>query len=77
MRLFDLKRPIAHATQRKLLDTLLLLDIWDLRYARPSTKQRPVADSLAAQLVQRAVSARGCVEHNHASAAVRDVAEAL
>jgi hypothetical protein len=31
VRLFDLKRPIKHATQRKLLDALLLLDIWDLR----------------------------------------------
>jgi hypothetical protein len=33
VRLFDLKRPIKHATQRKWLDALLLLDIWDLRCA--------------------------------------------
>jgi hypothetical protein len=33
VRLFDLKRPIKHATQRKLLDAASLLDIWNLRHA--------------------------------------------
>ena len=56
VRLFDLKRPIKHATHRKLLDALLLLDIWGLRCAAGARARRiaphAALTSAAPQLVQ-------------------------